>query len=87
MQATIQSTIAKENRSKISMSRARPQIRAPPNGQGQGRKTRIAELNEFAMLFMDMFKREVQKEIEPLKAQITSQSDEIASLGDRIASQ
>ena len=32
-----------------------------------GRKTRMAEFNEFALLFMNMFKEEIRREIEPLE--------------------
>jgi chromosome segregation ATPase len=52
-----------------------------------GRKTKMAELNEFALLLMDMFKKEIRKEIEPLREQITSQRGEIALQSEKIASQ
>ena len=47
----------------------------------------MAELNEFALLLMDMFKKEIRKEIEPLREQITSQRGEIALQSEKIASQ
>ena len=52
-----------------------------------GRKTKMTELNEFALLLMDMFKKEIRKEIEPLKEQITSQRGEIALQSEKITSQ
>ena len=47
----------------------------------------MTELNEFALLLMDMFKKEIRGEIEPLKEQITSQRGEIALQSEKITSQ